>query len=109
MRTSSHWRLPAAAGARLGLRLRAIALALLLAAAPLARASAPGEPRIRAAVKGTPLLQGGPADYWLALAIAVAFPLVRLLLDATVYDVSVTKCCFGAPGSPRCPRPRAHP
>jgi hypothetical protein len=64
---------------------------------------------LASAVKGTPLLQGGRADYWLALAIAVAFPLVRLLLDATVYDVSVTKCCFGAPGSPRCPRPRARP
>ncbi len=38
--------------------------------------------------KGTSLLQGHSTDYLLSLAIAVAFPFVRLVLDKSVYDVS---------------------
>ena len=40
-------------------------------------------------VKGTNLLQGGAADYWLMVLIAVAFPVGRLIMDRTVYDVSL--------------------
>ena len=39
------------------------------------------------AVKGTSLLQGNAADYWLGLLIALAFPVGRLIMDRTVYDV----------------------
>ena len=46
------------------------------------------EPLLARLVAGTGLLQGGPADYLLALAIAVAFPLCRFALDRTLYTVS---------------------
>lgn len=38
-------------------------------------------------VRGTGLLQGGVADYLLSLMIAFAFPVIRYLLDRSVYDV----------------------
>jgi hypothetical protein len=39
---------------------------------------------------GTGLLQGGASDYLLALAIACAFPVVRLIMDRKVYGVSIS-------------------
>lgn len=39
-------------------------------------------------VKGTPLLKGGAPDYYLSVLIAVMFPLMRFVLDKTVYNVS---------------------
>jgi hypothetical protein len=39
-------------------------------------------------VKGTPLLKGGAPDYYLSVLIAIAFPLMRWILDGTVYNVS---------------------
>jgi len=42
---------------------------------------------LAAAVNGTDLLKGNNIDYLLALLIAVAFPIVRWILDRTLYDV----------------------
>jgi hypothetical protein len=42
-----------------------------------------------ALVKGTNLLQGGATDYWLMVLIALAFPVGRLIMDRTVFDVSL--------------------
>lgn len=39
-------------------------------------------------VKGTPLLKGGAPDYYLSVLIAIAFPVMRFVLDRTVYNVS---------------------
>lgn len=39
-------------------------------------------------VKGTPLLKGGAPDYYLSVLIAAMFPLMRFILDKTVYNVS---------------------
>ena len=41
-------------------------------------------------VKGTNFLGGGAEDYVLSAGIALAFPLMRLILDRTVYDVRCT-------------------
>ena len=38
-------------------------------------------------VDGTSLLQGGAIDYYLAALIALCFPLVRFILDRTIFDV----------------------
>jgi len=37
--------------------------------------------------KGTGLLQGGMSDYVMALAIACAFPVMRVIMDRHVYGV----------------------
>ena len=37
---------------------------------------------------GTGLLQGGTSDYLTALAVACAFPLMRVIMDRKVYGVS---------------------
>lgn len=39
-------------------------------------------------VAGTDLLNGGQVDYLLVLAIGLAFPFLRLILDRTIFDVS---------------------
>lgn len=45
------------------------------------------EPALAAAFGGTGLLQGGASDYVMALAIACAFPLMRVVMDRCVYSV----------------------
>jgi hypothetical protein len=40
-------------------------------------------------VKGTPLLKGGAPDYYLSVVIAIMFPVMRYILDRTVYNVSL--------------------
>jgi hypothetical protein len=39
-------------------------------------------------VKGTSLLKGGASDYYLSVLIAIMFPVMRFILDGTVYNVS---------------------
>lgn len=55
---------------------------------------------LAAAFGGTGLLQGGLSDYVLALAIAIAFPIMRWIMDRKVYGVS------GAATAPAGPRHR---
>jgi len=40
-------------------------------------------------VKGTTFLKGEAPDYYLSVLIAVMFPLMRFILDKTVYNVSI--------------------
>lgn len=50
------------------------------------------EPFLARAFGSTGLLQGGVSDYLVALAIGLAFPLMRYLTDRHVYRVSRGAC-----------------
>jgi hypothetical protein len=42
-------------------------------------------------VEGTGVLDGGSLDFMLAAMIGLAFPMLRYILDRTVYDVGADK------------------
>ena len=67
--------------------------------APLARILPDIDGALAPLVRGTTLLRGGAPDYYLSALIAISFPLMRFVLDRTVYDVrlNLMECKMIAP------------